>query len=65
MHNQKNSVAAVFYFKQNFKKVVSVFVLFVIMFVLYTTFAFEIYGKKNRPSDDVFLNSQTIKIPSY
>ena len=65
MHNQKNSGVAVFYSKQNLKKVISVFVLFVLVFVLYTTFAFDIYGKKNRPSDDVFLNSQTIKIPSY
>ena len=64
MHNQKNSGIAVFYSKQNLKKVISVFVLFVLVFVLYTTFAFDIYGKKNRPSDDVFLNSQTIKIPS-
>ncbi len=65
MHNQKKLGISGLRFKQNSKKILYVFSVFVLVSVLYVTFVSEIYGKKSRPSDDVFLNSQTIKIPSY
>ena len=60
----ENFVTSIFD-QQKSKKIIYIFSVFVLVSVVYVTFVSEIYGKKSRPSDDVFLNSQTIKIPSY
>ena len=65
MHNQKQLGIGALRFQQKSKKIIYIFSVFVLVSVVYVTFVSEIYGKKSRPSDDVFLNSQTIKIPSY